>query len=292
MAVDVVSVQSQVVYGRVGNNVALPTLDALGFNAAAVPTVLLSNTPHYASMHGGAVPAEWFGGWLDDLAARGALDSLQAVLTGYLGGAGQARMLARWIEQRLHARSGLCVMIDPVIGDHDHGVYVDPALIDAYQKELLPLADGLTPNAFELARLVDREVVDVVDTVRAARGLLTGRTRWVAVTSAAPQACATGCMQVVVVTRADAYLITHPRVDGEPKGTGDLFAASLLANLLHGKPLQAAAADACRRVLHALELTHAARCAELLLPTADTGMEATDGIQVANVSLARIEAGV
>ena len=72
LALDVVSVQSMVVYGRVGNNVAWPVLQRAGLEAAIVPTVLFSNTPHYASIHGGAIPDDWFAGYLADLEARGA----------------------------------------------------------------------------------------------------------------------------------------------------------------------------------------------------------------------------
>ncbi|WP_205622396.1 hypothetical protein [Xanthomonas arboricola] len=84
LPLDVVSVQSQAVYGRVGNNVAVPTLEAQGLSVAAVPTVVLSNTPHYPTMHGGALPIEWFEDYLHDLSARGALSALRAILVGYL----------------------------------------------------------------------------------------------------------------------------------------------------------------------------------------------------------------
>jgi pyridoxine kinase len=114
LAIDVVSVQSQVVYGRVGNNVAMPTLQALGLAAAAVPTVVFSNTPHYPSIHGGAIPEAWFAGYLQDLSARGALGRLRAVLTGYLGGPAQAGLLADWIGGLLAQRPGLRVVVDPV----------------------------------------------------------------------------------------------------------------------------------------------------------------------------------
>ena len=263
---DVVSVQSQVVYGSVGNNVAVPTLESLGLSVAAVPTVVFSNTPHYPTMHGGALPIAWFDGYLRDLSARGALQALRAVLVGYLGTPEQAEVLAHWTQALLAERSGLHVVIDPVMGDLDHGVYVDAGMAEAYRRHLLPLAHGLTPNGFELAQLTDRPVDDVASVVSAARTLLTGRTQWVAVTSAAPDAAASGEMQVVLVTRAQAHVVTHARIDAVPKGTGDLFCAALTGHWLNGAPLPEAAARACQMVLQVLRDTERAQCAELLLP--------------------------
>src|SRR5690606_41829419 len=101
LSLDVVSVQSQVIYGRVGNNVAIPTLEALSLSVAAGPTVVFSNTPHYPTMHGGALPVEWFDGYLRDLSARGGLQVLRAILIGYLGNPRQADALASWIRQQL-----------------------------------------------------------------------------------------------------------------------------------------------------------------------------------------------
>ena len=72
---------------------------------------------------------------------------------GYLGNPAQAEVLARGISTLHDERPSLQVIVDPVIGDHDHGVYVDPGMIEAYRWHLLPLSHGLTPNGFELERL-------------------------------------------------------------------------------------------------------------------------------------------
>lgn len=267
LSFDVVSVQSQVVYGRVGNNVAVPTLAALGLAVAAVPTVLFSNTPHYPTIHGGALPIEWFSGYLQDLSAREALHALRAILVGYLGNPTQAAVLARWISLILAGRPDLRIVIDPVIGDHDHGVYVESGMVEAYRRHLLPLANGLTPNGFELERLTGQPVAGIESVIIAARMLLTGRTQWVAVTSAAPDTWAAGEMQVVLVTRTQAQVITHPRIDATPKGTGDLFSAALTGHWLNGATLYAATAQAADQVVAALDVTEQAQCAELLLPS-------------------------
>ena len=265
MQVDVVSVQSQVVYGQVGNNIAVPTLQAMGLRVAAVPTVVLSNTPHHPSMHGGAIPADWFQGYLDDLVARDALRRLRAVLVGYLGGPGQAEILARWLEGLLRARPGIQVLIDPVIGDEDVGVYVAPGMVEAYRHRLLPLADGLVPNGFELGLLSGRRVDGIDQVTEAARALLGGRTRWVAATSAAPAAWPAGGMRVAVVTADAAELIDHRRLDSTPKGTGDLFSATLAGHLLAGSGIAPAARRACERVVEVLDASAAANSAEMLV---------------------------
>jgi pyridoxine kinase len=266
LSLDLVSVQSQVVYGRVGNNVAIPTLEALSLLVAPVPTVVFSNTPHYPTMHGGALPIEWFEGYLHDLSSRGALHALRAVLVGYLGNPQQADALARWMQALLKRRTDLRIVIDPVLGDHDHGLYVDPRLVDTYRRNLLPLADGLTPNSFELAHLTGLVVSDVESVITAARTLLTGRTQWVAVTSAAPDTWPQDEMQVVLVTRTQAEVIAHPYIHTTPKGTGDLFCATLTGHWVNGAGLSEATAQACRQVMRALRHTEQLRCAELLLP--------------------------
>lgn len=272
LRIDAVSVQSQVVYGRVGNAVAVPTLQAHGLNVAAVPTVLLSNTPHYPTFHGGVIPLDWFAGYLSDLIARDSLRHLRAVVVGYLGEPAQAAVLADWITMLRETRPDLRLIVDPVMGDVDSGIYVAPGMAEAYRRHLLSLAEGVTPNGFELAQLVpaDGAVTDVPDldaVVKAARQLLNGHTRWVVVTSAAPAAWEAGQMWLLVVTRDTANVIRHPRLAADSKGTGDLFTADLAARLLAGATLEDAAAQASGQVLEALRRTLRHRSGELLLPT-------------------------
>lgn len=265
MQVDVVSVQSQVVYGQVGNTIAVPTLQAMGLRVAAVPTVVLSNTPHHPTLHGGPIPLDWFEGYLADLHARDALRRLRAVVVGYLGGPDQARALARWLEALLHERPGVQVFIDPVIGDEDVGVYVDPGMVDAYREHLLPLADGLVPNGFELGLLTGRPMAGIDDVIAAARVLLQGRTQCVVATSAAPSSWREDAMRVAVVTRDAAEVIEHARLDTTPKGTGDLFSATMAGHQLRGAGAIEAARLACERVLQVLEVSRASGCSEMLV---------------------------
>lgn len=268
LKLDVVSVQSQVVYGRVGNNAAVPTLEALGLSVAAVPTVVFSNIPSYPTIHGGALPIEWFSGYLQDLSARGALDVLRAVQVGYLGSPAQAEELDRWLRALLTRRPDLHIVIDPVIGDQDHGVYGAEGMAEVYRQRLAALANGLTPNGFELAVLTGLPVDDLEAVVTAARTLLTGRTEWVVVTSAAPGTWLADEMQAIVVIPTQVHVIAHPRIDAALAGTGDLFTATLTGHWLNGMALQDAAVKACEHVVRALRRTEQARSRELLLPHA------------------------
>lgn len=263
LALDVVTIQSQVVYGNVGNMAAMPVFQASGLQVAQVPTILLSSTPGYPSVHGGPVPLDWFKGWLDDLFNNRALDGLRAVQIGYLGEPAQTGILKTWLERVLELRPDVLINIDPVLGDQDTGIYTHPGMVAGWQ-ELMPLATGLTPNAFELGELSGMPVNTSSEVETAARNILNGRTQWVLATSAAPDEWQAGEMRSVLTTRTDSKVLKHQFLDSDVRGTGDMFAAGITSELLAGSSLEDSAAASASRVARAVLDSIAANSEEMV----------------------------
>jgi len=264
--IDIVSVQSQVAWGNVGNNIAIQILQALGWQVAPVPTVLLSNAPHYPSMHGGPVPLEWFEGILDDMEARQVATRALRVQVGYLGTPAQGRILAGWLDRMQALNPNLQVQIDPVMGDHDSGLYTDPALLPVWRDHLLSRAQGLTPNHFELEQLTGRSLHTLDECIDAAQSLIVGRTEWVIVTSAAPAKCSAGRVKLAIVTSAGHEIMEHEAVDHPVKGVGDMFAALISGRVMGQMALAQAVHRTCDDVVSVLREGKARGWQELALP--------------------------
>lgn len=259
---DVISVQSQVTYGSVGNSIAMPALTQHGLYTLAIPTFLLSNTPHSSALYGGELPDEWFRGYLRAVEERGQACSVQAVLTGYLGSMAKASILCTWLTRLRQINTSLRLIIDPVMGDEDTGFYVDPDLASFYREHLVPLATGITPNLFELSQLCGGPLQCREDIIQGARSLLSKNTRWVVVTSAAT-AVARKTMEVFCVTPESVTVTEHCFYNGAPKGTGDLFSAELTARTLQGYRIEDATQLAALFTAHRVLESQAAGYHEL-----------------------------
>ncbi len=151
-ALNILSIQSQVVYGHVGNSAAQFILQRLGHEVWAVPTTLFSSHLAKPSWTGKLVPQADIAALLDGLADLGVLDRVDAVMTGYLGESGNVAVIADLIDRLHRQRPHLIYACDPVMGDNGK-LYVTPALADAIAAKLVGRADILLPNQFELQRL-------------------------------------------------------------------------------------------------------------------------------------------
>lgn len=235
--IDVISIQSQVVYGSVGNGIAYRTLLKKGLEVLQVPSVLFGCPPYYGAPSGGVISAEWFSGFLEDLIARGVMKRTRAVIVGYLGDVAQCHILDAWLQRVRAINPQIKIYIDPVMGDYGEGVYVDPRIVSCYRSPFLSLANGLTPNGFELEQLCGHGLATREQTQHAAQALLNDTTEWVLVTSAPGIAENDDEFGLLLVSHNQVQSYTHPKIKSKVKGTGDMFTALLVSHLLHGRSL-------------------------------------------------------
>ena len=268
----VLSIQSAVAYGHVGNSAAQFVLNRLGFEVWAVPTVQFSNHPGHGRHRGWVTPAAGIEELVRGLDEIGRLGECRALLTGYLGDPDQGQaVLAAWQRLR-HANPQAMWLCDPVIGD-DGRIFVHPGVPQHLASEALPVADFLTPNAFELGYFAESAPRTTAEAVAAARRLAKGsqakggqgRRARVVATGLRLADIPADKIAIVAVSGGHAWRVLTPAIDGRWPGAGDAFAALLLAGLLRGRPLPAATAMATSAVHALITASQAAGESELAL---------------------------
>jgi pyridoxine kinase len=258
----VISIQSQVVHGHVGNNAAVFPLQARGIEVAAVPTTLLSNHPHYPSMRGGVLDAEFVRGLLMGVEERGLIDACPVLISGYLGSAEIAAVVIDFVRRAKARNPKLLYLCDPVMGDADLGFYVNEDLRALFCEGLVPLADIITPNQFELEHLTGRSPATVEGMVAAARGLSLST---VVVTGVQLQGLPADLLQTLAIEPRAAWMVATPRLSCRPAGTGDLFTALFAAALVEGRATADALGRAVSGVHAVLEETERRQSYEMAL---------------------------
>lgn len=242
---NVLSIQSEVVYGHVGNGAARFALQRLGHEVWALPTVLLSSHAGYPKVAGEAVGADSLARLVDGLDGNGWLGAADAVLSGYLGLIDQAAVVADAVRRVKRANPKALYCLDPVFGD-DGRAYAKPGVAEAMARELLPLADIVTPNVFELSSLTNVPIRNSDD----AKAAVLRLGRPVVLATSIP--CGEGQIGTLVVARDEAWLAATPRLENPPHGSGDLLAALFLGHRLNGLSLRDALVTATASVFHIL----------------------------------------
>ena len=149
----IISLSSDVVYGHVGHGASVFALRRLGHEVWPIPTVMLSNHPGHAHVSGITVPAPTIREMIAALDANGWLGKVDAVFSGYMPTAEHADLVVEVLERCQIAGAAPWVVVDPIIGDAPKGLYVAPTVAAAIGERLIPLADLITPNTFELSWL-------------------------------------------------------------------------------------------------------------------------------------------
>lgn len=260
----ILSIQSHVTYGHVGNSAAVFPLQRLGFEVWPIMTVLFSNHTGYGAFRGRPVDAEWQREILAGLEERGALARTRAVLSGYLGDASTAEVVIEAVERVRRHRPEAVYACDPVIGDDGRGIFVRPGIPELLRDRILPMATIVKPNRFELSFLSGIEVERVEDALEATARLRARGPELVVVTSLAlPDR--PGVLGMLADCARGAWMVWTPRLPVTLNGTGDAFAALLLGEWLVTGDAEAALARTASAVYGLVEATWKAGARELLL---------------------------
>lgn len=242
---NILSIQSAVVYGHVGNGAAKFALERQGHEVWALPTVLLSSHAGYATVAGESLDAGLLARLLGGLEANGWLRHCDGVISGYLGHRDQAAVVAEAVRKVRAANPRALYCLDPVFGDAGRA-YAKPGVAEAMARDLLPLADIVTPNVFELSSLTSITIRNADDARAAAERL--GRP--VVLATSVPA----GDTQIATLawSRSECWLATTPLLAHPPHGSGDLLAALFTGHRLAGLSLHDALARATGSVFHML----------------------------------------
>jgi pyridoxine kinase len=240
---NILSIQSWVAYGHVGNASAMFPLQRLGAEVWAVNTVQFSNHTGYGQWTGQVFAPDSVTALVDGIAARGVLGGCDAVLSGYMGDAGTGEAVLDAVRRVRAANPAALYCCDPVIGDVGTGVYVRPGIAELLRERAVPAADILTPNRFELELLAGLPCGSVAEAAAAARALRARMAGSVGGGAATPAVLVTSldgsdtpadALDLLAVGADGGWRLRTKRLDLAVNGAGDAIAALFLFHMLRG----------------------------------------------------------
>lgn len=261
----ILSIQSSVAYGYAGNSAAVFPLMRMGVEVWPVLTVHFSNHTGYDRWRGPLLTANDIDQVVTGIDEQGVLVDCDAVLSGYQGAedVGAVVLRAAALVKRRNPRAVYCC--DPVMGDVDRGFFVRPGIPEYMRDHVIPQADVITPNLFELEYLSGRSVTDTASLLAAVDAVRATGPSVVLVTSVIHRHTRPGTLQLVAVTDDGAWAVTTPRLPLTVSGCGDITTATFLARWLGTGDPAAAVRRTAESVYGVLEATHRAQSFELRL---------------------------
>jgi len=243
----ILSIQSDVLHGHVGQKAALPIYQASSIEATQLATVTLAAHPGFGVRHRSILPADVMAGLLEDFLTLAERPELTALHVGYFGAADQIEVMADFIHKARQLQPEITIMLDPVFGEGERR-YVADEIIEAVIEKLVPIADIITPNHFELSLLYG-QAINSKQTALSALQTITGKQGQIK--------CLTGLyvqddeMIYDIICQDEISAETaHRALPQGVSGAGDAFAALLLSSLQKGHTLKEALFIASRITSH------------------------------------------
>ena len=261
MTESILSIQSWVSYGHVGNASAMFPLQRLGAEVWAVNTVQFSNHTGYGAWRGQVFSGEMISECVAGIAERGVLGRCDAVLSGYVGGADIGDAILDAVAQVKAANPAALYCCDPVIGDDGRGVYVRPGIAEFFRDRALALADIATPNRFELEWLTGRSVASLADAKAAIAALQAQGPRCVLLTSFESRP---GHIGMIAAEGGEFWHLETPLLPLSINGAGDAICALFLLHRMRTGHAAAALSAAASSVFGLLRRTAEAGSREIL----------------------------
>jgi pyridoxine kinase len=269
---NVLSIQSAVAYGHVGNAAAEFCLQRLGHEVWRIDTVRFSNHPGHGGVRGTVTQAAEITDLFEGIASHGWAAQCDAILSGYLGAADQGPVVAAISARVRAANPRVLWVLDPVIGDHGR-IFVKPGIPEFIRDVALPDADIITPNLFELAWLSNRPVDDIDAAIVAGyalRAKMRNNGRRIVIATGIPTT--TPDLATIAITPDEIHVVRSPRLETRVHGTGDSIAALFLGALLNGHDVARALEHAVAALHDVITATIAAGSRELLLVAAQDSL--------------------
>jgi pyridoxine kinase len=263
--VSILSIQSTVAYGHVGNSAAVFPLQRLGVEVWPVATVVFSNHTGYGEWRGPLLPADDVRAVIRGVEERGAFPGVDAVLSGYQGGEDIGDVILDTVARVKAANPAAVYTCDPVMGNAKSGCFVHPAIPVLLRERVVPKADIITPNQFELGFLTGTEPRTVEETLASVDLAREMGPSTVLVTSVERPDAPEDTIEMMAVTDEGAWIVQTPRLPLKANGSGDVTAALFTAHLLSTGQPEVALARTASSVFDLLQTSLASGERELQL---------------------------
>ncbi|CAB0562573.1 pyridoxal kinase PdxY [Corynebacterium diphtheriae] len=262
---NILSIQSHVSYGHVGNSAAVFPLQRIGHEVWPVHTVNFSNHTGYGQWGGELISAAQVRNVIDGMEQRGAFERIDAILSGYQGGSDIADVIVDAVARIKEANPQAVYACDPVMGNAKSGCFVSDLIPPLLRDKVVPVADIITPNQFELEYLTGVPAHDTTSTLEAIAAAQEMGPDTVLVTSVRRPETPADAIEMIAANEQGAWLVRTPFIDFKRNGSGDVTAALFTGHYIRERDAADALARTASSVFDLIETTFTADSRELLI---------------------------